>query len=472
MLTKHRNLNFKSIWELVMQFNSNNHKLLVTAAVLILAVVSTSAVAVDLIGVHDLAVQNDPQLQAAAYRKEATGENKRQAWSNLLPSLSGSAGLSRGDSTTDINGTEVSSSDIDNESYGLDLRQSLYAQSNYENLDIARGQVSQAEAIYNLAYQDFLVRVAGGYFAVLTAQDGVIFAEAEEKALQRQFEQAEQRFEVGLTAVTDVHEARASYDNARARAIVSRNNLADAKEGLYELTRQYFDEIDPLQEVLPLVKPLPESPTEWVDIAMQYNPAVVSAQMGVEIADSTMRLQRSGHFPTLDLVGRYNNFTNNEFLFTDNEENPLGGTAELVNESLTIGLQLSVPIYQGGVVSSRTRQARYLLNAVGEDLDRQQRFTVRQTNNAYRAVIAGIEQVGAFGQAMISAESALAATQAGFEVGTRTIVDVLIAQQRYFQAQRDNSLARHTYVVDHLRLKAAAGVLEEDDLHKINAILE
>ncbi len=137
-------------------------------------------------------------------------------------------------------------SDIDTESYGFDLRQSLYAQSNYENLDIARGQVSQAEATYNIAYQDFLVRVAGGYFSVLTAQDGVIFAEAEEKALQRQFEQAEQRFEVGLTAVTDVHEARASYDNARARAIVSRNNLADTKEALVELTGQYFDDYDPL----------------------------------------------------------------------------------------------------------------------------------------------------------------------------------------------------------------------------------
>ena len=122
----------------------------------------------------------------------------------------------------------------------MDLRQSLYAQSNYENLDIARGQVSQAEAVYQIAYQDFLVRVAGGYFGVLTAQDGVIFAEAEEKALQRQFEQAEQRFEVGLTAVTDVHESRAQYDNARARAIISRNNLADAKQVLYELTRPVF----------------------------------------------------------------------------------------------------------------------------------------------------------------------------------------------------------------------------------------
>lgn len=450
-----------------MQFNTRNHRFLIAAVFF----VSSPVFAVDLVGVHDLAAKNDPQLQAAAYRRDATGENERQAWSNLLPSLTGDASMNWGDNEVSVAGTVVSESDIDNESYGLSLRQSLYAQSNYENLDIARGQVSQAEALYSLAYQDFLVRVAGGYFGVLTAQDGVIFAEAEERALQRQFEQAEQRFEVGLTAVTDVHEARASYDNARARAIVSKNNLADAKEALYELTGQYFDDIDPLQEVLPLIKPLPESPAEWVDIAMQYNPAVISARMGVEIADATVKLQRSGHYPTLDLVGRYNNFTNNNYTLTDDFQNPIA-TAEITSEDIRIGLQLTVPIYQGGVVSSRTRQARYLLNAVNEDLDQRQKAVIRATNNAYRAVIAGIEQVGAFGQAMISAESALEATQAGFEVGTRTIVDVLIAQQRYFQAQRDNSLARHTYVVDHLRLKAAAGILEESDLQKINDILE
>jgi len=449
-----------------MQFKTR-HKLALAATFL----VSSPAFAVDLIGVHDLAARNDPALQAAAFRKEATGENERQAWSNLLPSLSGSASQTWGSSTTSVSGTKVDDSDTDNSSWGFNLRQSLYDQSNYEQLDIARGQVSQADAIYNIAYQDFLVRVAGSYFAVLTAQDGVIFAEAEEKALQRQFEQAEQRFEVGLTAVTDVHEARASYDNARARAIVSRNNLADTKEALYELTRQYFDDIDPLQEVLPLVKPLPENPAEWVDIAMQYNPSVVAAQKSVEIAEATTRLNRAGHFPTLDLTAGYTSFTNNEYVLRDDFQRPIA-TTDLTNKDQRIGLQLTVPIYQGGVVSSRTRQSRDLLNAVSEDLEQQQRAVVRATNNAYRAVIAGIEQVGAFNQAMVSAESALEATQAGFEVGTRTIVDVLIAQQRYFQAQRDNSLARHTYVVDHLRLKAAAGVLVVDDLAKVNAILE
>ena len=459
-----------------MNLHINNRKFLIAAVFLI----SSPVFAVDLVGIHDLAIKNDPQLQAAGYRKDATGENTRQAWSNLLPTLSGGATRTWGDSKTKVGQFSIpegeipsfkTESDIDTQSYRLDLRQSLYAQSNYENLDIARGQVTQADATYNIAYQDFLVRVAGGYFSVLTAQDGVIFAEAEEKALQRQFEQAEQRFEVGLTAVTDVHEARASYDNARARAIVSRNFLADTKEALVELTGQYFDDYDPLQEVLPLVTPIPENAEEWVDIAMQYNPTVVSAHMGVEIADANVRLQRSGHYPTLDLVGSLSQFTNNKSALRGDAGEILA-TTDVVNDDKRIGLQLIVPIYQGGLITSRTRQARYLLNAVNEDLDQRQRAVVRNTKNAYRAVIAGIEQVGAFGQAMISAESALEATQAGFEVGTRTIVDVLIAQQRYFQAQRDNSLARHTYIVDHLRLKAAAGVLAEEDLQKVNTILK
>jgi len=460
-----------------MKFDISNQKFLMAAVLL----VSSPAFAVDLVGIYDLAVKNDPQLQAAAYRKDATGENTRQAWSNLLPTLSGGASRNWGDAKTKVGAFNIpggnsvpgfkTKNDIDTQAYNVDLRQSLYAQSNYENLDIARGQVSQAEATYNIAYQDFLVRVAGGYFNVLTAQDGVIFAEAEEKALQRQFEQAEQRFEVGLTAVTDVHEARASYDNARARAIVSRNSLADTKEALVELTGQYFEDYDPLQEVLPLVAPLPENAEEWVDIAMNYNPTVIYAHMGVEIADANIRLQKSGHYPSLDLVGTMTQFTNNKSPLRDDAGQILA-TTDVVSDDKRIGLQLYVPIYQGGLITSRTRQARYLLNAVNEDLDQRQRAVVRNTKNAYRAVIAGIEQVGAFGQAMISAESALEATQAGFEVGTRTIVDVLIAQQRYFQAQRDNSLARHTYIVEHLRLKAAAGVLAAEDLQKVNSILQ
>ena len=432
---------------------------------------SGPAWSVDLVGVHDLALQNDPRLRAAEYRRDAVEENKTQAWANFLPDLSADAGLTRGGTKTTIAGNQVSDTDTDNENYGVSLRQSLYRQANYESLDVARAQIDQASANYQISFQDFLLRVSENYFLVLTYTDGVIFAEAEEKAFQRQFEQAEQRFEVGLTAVTDVLEAKASYDTARARAIIARNNYADAKEGLKELTGQYFETFEKLQPTLPLVEPDPPNPQNWIEMAMTSNPQVLAARSGYDVADANVRLQRSGHFPTLDLTAGYSDFTNNEFLIRDDFQRPIG-TTTLGVEDTQIRLLLDVPIYQGGAVSSRTRQAGLLMNAAGEDLDDQQRITERQTQNSYRAVIAGIQEVQAFGQAVVSAESALQATQAGFEVGTRTIVDVLIAEQRYYQAQRDNSVARHAYIVNHLRLKAVAGILSSEDLGVVNQLLE
>jgi outer membrane protein len=433
---------------------------------------SAPAWAVDLVGVHDLAAQNDPRLQAAASRLEATRENKTIARANLLPQIGAGAAWNRGDSETDIPGfPQTIDTDIDTDRYGVELRQSLYRQANYESLDVARGQITQAEAIYQIAYQDFLLRVSERYFLVLTLTDGVTFAEAEEKAFQRQYEQAEQRFEVGLTAVTDVHEARATYDNARARAIVARNDLADAKEALRELTGQYFEEYDALQEVLPLVEPDPIDADDWVDIALQSNPSVLSSRAALETAEANVRLARSGHFPTLDLVGTLNRFDNNKYTYTD----PITGlqrSGSLTADDAQIQLALNIPFYQGGRVSAQTRQARYLMDASGQDLDDIQRGVVRQTQTAYRAVIAGIQEVEAFEQARISAESALEATQAGFEVGTRTIVDVLIAEQRKYQAQRDNSVARHAYIIRHLRLKSVAGLLGAEDLRVVNQLLE
>lgn len=445
---------------------------LLTAGVSMLAMMAAPpASAVDLIGVHDLALQSDPVLQAAEFRREATGENKRQAWAGLLPQLDLSGSMTRGDSTTDIMGATISDTDVDNQNIRLELRQALYDQANYERLDVARGQISEAEAVYQTAFQDFLLRVSDAYFLVLTNIDNLTFAEAEEEALQRQFEQAEQRFEVGLTAVTDVHEARASYDNARARAIVARNSLDDAREGLRELTGTSFEEYDRLQKELPLVEPSPNSAAEWVEMALAENPSVLAARAAVDVADATVQLERSGHFPTLDLTASRNEFTNNEYTIRNDFQEPIG-TTDLQVDDTQFQLSLNIPLYRGGLTSSRAKQARYLLGATAQDLDQVQRATVRNTENSFRAVRAGIQEVEAFKQAEVSAESALEATQAGFEVGTRTIVDVLIANQRLFQSQRDSSQARHQYLLNHLRLKANAGRLTSDDLQVVNQLLE
>jgi outer membrane protein len=226
-----------------------------------------------------------------------------------------------------------------------------------------------------------------------------------------------------------------------------------------------------LQEVLPLVEPDPPNADRWVEIALSGNPSVLASRAAVEVSDSNMRLARTGHFPTLDLVATYNDFTNKKFVIRDDFQQPIART-DLGVDDTTVQLQLVFPIYQGGAVSSRTRQARLLMDATGQDLDDVQRAIVRETQNAFRAILAGIQEVQAFEQAAISAESALEATQAGFEVGTRTIVDVLIAQQRKFQAQRDNSVARHAYILRHLRLKSVAGLLTSEDLRVVNQLLE
>jgi outer membrane protein len=450
---------------------SNNFKLLCLVSAGL--VFSSPAMAVDLVGVHDLAAKNDPRLRAAEFRRESVGENKNIARANLLPQIGASGSWTKGNSKTKVPGIDIPDSDTDNRNYGAQLRQSLYRQANYESLDVARGQISQADALYQVAYEDFLIRVSEEYFRVLTLIDGVTFAEAEEKAFKRQFEQAEQRFEVGLTAVTDVHEAKASYDTARARAIVSRNNLADAKEALRELTGEYFEEYDVLQEVLPLVQPDPDSAQAWVDMALQSNPAVLSSRAAVDVAEANMRLARSGHFPTLDLIASYDQFKNNKYVYRNFDQD---GNLQEFNSSLQADdaqarLVLTIPIYEGGRVTAQTRQARYLLDATGQDLDDVQRGVVRQAQNTYRAVLAGIQEVQAFEQAVISAESALEATQAGFEVGTRTIVDVLISEQRKYQAKRDNSIARHAYIINHLRLKRVAGLLSVEDLQVVNQLL-
>ena len=436
-----------------------------------LVLFSAPAAAVDLVGVHDLALKSDPRLRAAEYRRDATGENRKIARANLLPQIGAGGNWTWGETRTEIAGRDLPDSDTDTRVYEATILQSIYNQANYESLDIARGQITQAGAIYEIAYQDFLLRVSETYFLTLTLIDCVTFAEAEEKAFQRQFEQAEQRFEVGLTAVTDVHEARASYDNARARAIVARNDLADAKEALHELTGEYFEEYDALQEVLPLVEPDPPVADNWVAIALQSNPALLSARAGVDVADANMRLARSGYFPTLGLAGSVNRFENNDYRFFD----PISGgilNSTLQSDDMNVRLILDVPLYQGGRVSAQTRQARQLLDATGQDLEDVQRGVIRETQNAFRAVLAGIQEVQAFEQASVSAESALEATQAGFEVGTRTIVDVLIAEQRKYQAQRDNSVARHAYIIRHLRLKSVAGLLSSEDLRVVNQLLE
>ena len=443
--------------------------LAMTATTVMLA--SAPVLAVDLVGTLNAALDNDPILRAAAYRRDASQVNRQLALANFLPNLSGSASRSQGDSETQIAGELISENDTDTENFGLNLRQSLYSQANIEQAQRAASVSEQADAGYGIAYQDFLLRLAEAYFNVLTSEDSVRLAEAEAEALKRQYEQADQRFEVGLSAATDVLDAQASYDNAQARVILARNALEDAREAIRAITGQSFSSFEPLEEELPLERPLPESPADWVQFALEYRPELQRSRHSAEIAEEDVDLARSGYYPSLDLVASRSRFINNEFLLRNDQQQPIG-TVELQSDDTSIGLQLSVPIFNGGRTTFQTRQAGYLMRAAYQDLENEQRQAVRLTENAYRDVIAGIQEVEAFRRSLTSAESALEATNSGFSVGTRTIVDVLISEQRFYQAQRDYSRARHDYILDHLRLRRAAGLLTADDLGTVNELLQ
>lgn len=426
---------------------------------------------VDLLGVYELAQSYDAELRAAERRLNIAGEIPVQTRAALLPRVSASATQTLGGASPSIGGTSLPSTDVDQRSFGISLTQSIYDDANYGRLERGRAQLAAADAVFSESFQSFLFRVAERYFGVLTALDTVRFAEAEETALRRQFEQAEQRFEVGLAAVTDVHEARAVWDGARARVIVAQNQVEDAREALREITGTRFENFSRLSEEIPLLPPDPANSSEWVRAALDSNPVVRRQRSEVDAADADVRIARAGHLPTLGLTGSLGRNLNNEFVLRDPETQAQIGSTTFRTDSWQLGLTLNVPVFQGFAVQSQRRQAGESLRLADEVLHQAERSVVRQTETAFRGVIAGIQEVEARRQALVSARSALQATNAGFEVGTRTIVEVLLAEQRFFQTERDYSNARHQFILNGLRLRQAAGLLDEQDLVAVNALL-
>lgn len=433
---------------------------------------SGGAHAVDLLGVYELAQTNDAALRAAERRLDAAEEIPRQARATLLPTINGSASRTIGSSEPEVGGRTLPSSDVDQENYRVSLNQSIFDDANWGQLARGRAELSTAEAEYKEAWQAFLYRVTQRYFDVLTALDSVTFANAEQTALRRQFEQAEQRFEVGLAAVTDVHEARAAFDGARARLILAENAFEDAKEALRETAGAYFENFARLIDDIPLDSPDPADAQSWVQMALQNNPQVMQQLGQLDVARADLRIARAGHLPSLGVSGSYSRNVDNEFTARDPQTQVPIGITSFQTDGWQAQVTLNIPIFQGFATQSRRRQAGFVLQLADEVLDQAQRSVVRQTETAYRGVVAGIREVEARRQALVSANSALEATNAGFEVGTRTIVDVLLSEQRFFQAERDYSQARHQFILNQLRLKQAAGSLSEDDLTEVNALLD
>jgi len=457
-------------------------RLLFTACSLILA---SAAGAADLVTVYQRALQNDPQIREADANRLASRESKPQALAALLPQVDATGSYTKFNQNSsniqlleDAGGNLAafnlsSETEITAKEYDLRLRQPLFRWDQWMTLRRADAEVAQAEADYQAAQQDLIQRTSQRYFDVLAAQDTVDAAQATLEAFARQLEQADKRFEVGLIAITDVQEARAAHDQAAAAVIQAKRTLATANELLRELTGESFDTLATPVDDMPLKTPDPESEETWVATALEQNLTVISARLATEIAKQDVRVARGGHLPSIDLVASRGDLdwdgdqTGRNIITGDTTTEP----ADRAQDTDSIGIQITVPIYSGGATSSRVRQRVYLHRAARERLERANRETERAARDAYLGVLSEISRVRALRQALESGRTALQATEAGFEVGTRTTVDVLDARRRLFEAQTNYSRSRYDYILNVLQLQLATGTLDRADLEDINSSL-
>jgi outer membrane protein len=446
---------------------------------LLLALGCASAHAGDLVQAYDLARQSDPQLAGSEASKRAQEEGIGISRSALLPQINGSVELSKSNGSSSsisstpngsggvVFGPSSGNSDIKNRSDTVNLQQSIYDRSNYTRLSASRSRAAQYDALYDSASDALVTRVAQAYFNVLSAIQDLASSRAQERALKRQLDQANVRLQVGLAPITDAQEAKAQYDIARAQTINFETALSDAREALTEITGQPIDHLKGLAPDFAPSPPSPEDIDAWIKKAVDDNPQIIAQQRALDAANHDVDTARAGHLPTLGFTATYGDraqwgsFSSNGFAFpaTSSSKGP------------TYALTLNVPIFSGFAVTDRVRQALALRDAAADSLEQTRRSIVRQARNAFHATVGGLIEIEARKQALLSAQTALEATQTGLEVGTRTIVDVLISEQTLFAAQRDYARARNNFVVNGLLLKQAAGDIHASDLAAVNALL-
>ncbi len=419
---------------------------------------STTASADDLAQIYDQAKQNDPQLLSAAAQRDAAFEAINSSRSSLLPQINLTAGYN-------INRSDVDLRDSDKLSAGINFSQELYDRSSWVSLDTAEKQARQADAQYANSQQSLMLRVAQAYFDVLSAQDNLEFVRAEKAAVGRQLEQTKQRFEVGLSAITDVHDAQAQYDTVLADEVLAENSLINSYESLREITGQEHTNLSILDTNRFSTSRTTESMEALIEQAQEKNLSLLSARISQDVAKDNISLASSGHLPSLTLEGGYNygrEYNDNYSSYDTYHE----------NNDFNIGLNLTVPLYSGGNVSSQTKQAEYAYVAASQDLEASYRSVVKNVRAYNNNINASIGSVRAYEQSVISAQSALDATEAGFDVGTRTIVDVLDATRTLYSVKKNLSDARYSYIINVLQLRQAVGTLSEQDIIDVNAGLK
>lgn len=440
----------------IMKTTNNRFATRFVTTALTLLLLCSKAGAEDLVEIYALAQQNDPKFKSAKATLEAANESVKISRGNFLPNV----GLSA--SYTDNDTDNVSNPDGGTTFYSVNLTQPLWRSDYGATHSQNKSFVLQAEVDYQSAEQDLIVRVATQYFAVLGAQDNYQFSQAELRANSRQLEQTKQRFEVGLVAITDVHEAQARYDLSVAQNIDAENELNNEIESMRAITGKYHADFSPLRsdEALKsasvLTPPEPNDIEHWTKLALEQNKFLESSKHFVEQSRDGVDVQKAAHKPKLD------------FTASTSRSDSDNGTFD----STSVGLQFSMNLFNGGSTSASVRQAEHNLTQAVETLEEARRNTQRNARNSFLSVQAAVSRVKALQQAVVSSQSRLKASEAGYDVGTRTTVDVLDARRELFDSQRRYSRARYDYILQKLRLEQTVGDLNAEDVKKINSWLQ
>lgn len=429
-----------------------------------LAFSSAPGAAADLMQSYTQARQSDPVLSISESQSFISKEGVVQSRSTLLPQINGRIGINDTETDGTLNDGTAFSSGNTSQNNSLSLNQSIYNYGNYARLAGSKARAGQSDAQLDAANDALMIRVSEAYFNVLTAIDTLAASRAEERAVKRQLDQAEKRLEVGLAPITDVHEAKARYDSSRANTILAGNALIDAREALIEITgAQKIEAIKGLPENYQPKGEARKPLDQLVEGAMAGNPTIQAYQRALDAAEKDIKLAYSGHLPYLD-----GNAAINQNTLRDGNSGPFSAKD---SDTTSFNVVLTVPIFSGLNTQSQVREAVARRDIAADQLEQAKRSVTRQARNADRNLEAGLAEVEARRLAVVSAQSAVEAGEVGLEVGTRTIIDVLLAQQALYNAVREYSRSRHNYLVNTLKLKQADGSLEVSDVESINRLL-
>ena len=416
----------------------------------------------DLVEIYKIAEQNDPQFAAVSASVLAIREQRIQARAGLLPDISFDANTTYNsqDIETESGFGVTGDVDFNSRGYHLKMKQPLFRYDRWLILKQSEHRISRSEAELEAAYQKLLLRVAERYFDVLGARDNLGFSRAEKKALKRQFDQTNMRFDAGFIAETDVQEAKAAYNNSLAHEILAESDLDNAREALREIIGAYDVELAGVKKEISLINPNPSEVSEWTEFALESNPELIMAESDITISEEEIGIQKAGHLPSL------------EFVASSGRDIQGGRFGSTDTDGTSAGIQLSIPLYSGGMVNSKANEAEYRYQQTQSLYEQQKRAVFRETRDAFLGIKSGISRVKALALSVESSISAQKATLAGYEAGTRTTVDVVAAERELFRARRDYSRARYGYILSILRLQKATGLLVPADLKMVNSWLE